>query len=199
MIDHHMKCFLTSEIYPFSIIRRLGGRHGHPALDPDAVGVRAAVISVLWSIVTGHTLCVWCTRIVRWAIRGRHQADIYWPTIMACCLFYRTGRIFRPSSLLLHAKGDYFDNGERFIFFCRAALSAMRKYEHGCAHRACPGLARGPGHGVSCVLRRVDPFWAGTRTVMSIHNLAYQGRFHIAFSNNRVAAGCVEHGWRRIL
>lgn len=25
--------------------------------------------------------------------------------------------------------------------------------------------------------RRADPFWAGIRTVMSIHNLAYQGRF----------------------
>lgn len=69
------------------------------------------------------------------------------------------------------------DDHERFSFFCRAALSLMRRLDkpldivHGndwpCGFAAVELRKR----------RAVDPFFSRTRTLFSIHNLAYQGAF----------------------
>ena len=73
--------------------------------------------------------------------------------------------------------GDYPDNGERFAFFCRAALETMR------AIGFSPDILHGHDWQSALVfayLRHVyagDPFFARTRTLFTIHNLAYQGLF----------------------
>ena len=93
--------------------------------------------------------------------------------------FIERGEYFdRQSTTIAQHKGDYFDNCERFIFFCRAALSAIRHLDMQCARRPRPGLARRswpwpiwPSGGAAIRTGQ------GLRTVMSIHNLAYQGRF----------------------
>ena len=73
--------------------------------------------------------------------------------------------------------GDYPDNGERFGFFCRAALETMRTMGfapdivHGHDWQAALAIA---------YLRHTyagDAFFGRTRTVFTIHNLAYQGLF----------------------
>lgn len=75
------------------------------------------------------------------------------------------------------ATGDYPDNGERFAFFSRAALEAMRALGfspdviHGHDWQAATAFA---------YLRRTlagDPFFARAGTLFTIHNLAYQGLF----------------------
>ena len=75
------------------------------------------------------------------------------------------------------AAGDYPDNGERFAFFSRAALETMRT----------AGFSPDIIHGhdwqsalVFAYLRTTyadDPFFARTRGLFTIHNLAYQGLF----------------------
>ena len=73
--------------------------------------------------------------------------------------------------------GDYPDNAERFAFFSRAALETMKALDfrpdvvHGHDWQAAAAFA---------YLRYVyasDPFFAGTRSLFTIHNLAYQGLF----------------------
>lgn len=69
------------------------------------------------------------------------------------------------------------DDHERFAFFCRAAMSLFKRLGpppdivHGndwpCGFAAAELRAR----------RAYDPFYAGIRTVFSIHNMAYQGAF----------------------
>lgn len=75
------------------------------------------------------------------------------------------------------AAGDYPDNGERFAFFSRAALETMRQTGfrpdviHGHDWQAALAFA---------YLKFVyadDPFFARTRSLFTIHNLAYQGLF----------------------
>jgi len=76
------------------------------------------------------------------------------------------------------AAGDYPDNGERFGFFCRAALETMRE----------TGFSPDIIHGhdwqsalTFAYLRTTyagDAFFARTRTLFTIHNLAYQGLFN---------------------
>ncbi len=72
---------------------------------------------------------------------------------------------------------DYADNAERFVFFCRAALAWLGTWPrppdvvhvHDWQAALAPAfLAAG---------RAVYPELARTRTVSTVHNLAYQGRF----------------------
>jgi starch synthase len=73
--------------------------------------------------------------------------------------------------------GDYPDNGERFAFFARASLESMRALGvspdviHGHDWQAASAFA---------YLKYVhgdDPFFKDTRSLFTVHNLAYQGLF----------------------
>jgi len=75
------------------------------------------------------------------------------------------------------ASGDHPDNAERFGFFCRASLEVCRAFDFA------PDLlhANDWQTGLAAVLLRSqlrdDPFFAATATLMTIHNLGYQGLF----------------------
>jgi starch synthase len=75
------------------------------------------------------------------------------------------------------SKGDYFDNAERFVYFCRMALLLCKRLDF-------------QPHVVHCndwqtalipvylrTIYRGDPFFSGTCSLLTIHNLAYQGIF----------------------
>jgi starch synthase len=70
---------------------------------------------------------------------------------------------------------DYADDGERFLFFCRAALEGVKRlgWKPDIVHcndwhtAIIPYLLK--------TTHRGDPFFAGIAAVLSIHNLAYQG------------------------
>jgi starch synthase len=69
------------------------------------------------------------------------------------------------------------DDHERFAFFCRAALALFKRLG------APPDIVQlndWPGGFAAVELsvrRNIDPYYSRTRTVFSIHNLAYQGAF----------------------
>lgn len=73
--------------------------------------------------------------------------------------------------------GDYPDNAERFVYFCRAALAALPQLDfrpevihlHDWQTALVPVLLRQELAG--------DPFFAATGTLLTIHNLGYQGVF----------------------
>lgn len=73
--------------------------------------------------------------------------------------------------------GEYPDNGERFAFFCRAALRGMKELGfrpdiiHGNDWQSAPAFA------YLKYAVRSDDFFKRTGTVFTIHNLAYQGLF----------------------
>ncbi len=86
----------------------------------------------------------------------------------------------------------YPDDAERFIFFSRAALELAK-------------VLKWPPHIVHCndwhtalvpnwlkTIYKDDPFWARTRTVFTIHNLAYQGVFGFRVLE---VAGLAHHGF----
>ncbi|MCX6560167.1 MAG: glycogen synthase GlgA [Candidatus Aminicenantes bacterium] len=73
--------------------------------------------------------------------------------------------------------GDFPDNGERFAFFSKAVLEALKAlpFEADIIHANDWQTALAAAY-----LRRSgrdDPFFARTKTVFTIHNLAYQGLF----------------------
>jgi starch synthase len=91
---------------------------------------------------------------------------------------------YNRDSLYGTADGDYWDNCERFVFFCRAALEGLARLD-----AARPGIRWQPQviHAndwqtglVPVYLRtlyRDHPLLGGLATVFTIHNLAYQGVF----------------------
>jgi starch synthase len=73
--------------------------------------------------------------------------------------------------------GDYPDNGERFAFFSRAALETMRATDFS------PDVVHGHDWQAALAFAYLkfvyagDPVFARTRSLFTIHNLAYQGLF----------------------
>jgi starch synthase len=91
--------------------------------------------------------------------------------------FVERDEFFDRSYLYGTPRGDYFDNDQRFTLFCNAVLALAEALPfqpdlfHG--HDWQAGLIPALLH----FRRRRDPFWAGTASLFTIHNIAYQGLF----------------------
>ena len=71
----------------------------------------------------------------------------------------------------------YDDDGERFVFFCRATLEMLKKLEWQPDIIHCNDWHTGIIPNWLQTVYKNDPFFANTATVFTIHNLAYQGIF----------------------
>ena len=71
----------------------------------------------------------------------------------------------------------YDDDGERFVFFCRAALEMLKKLDWRPDVIHCNDWHTGIIPNWLETVYKSDPFFADTATVFTIHNLAYQGIF----------------------
>ena len=89
----------------------------------------------------------------------------------------RADRYFDRDGLYGEGGRDYPDNAERFAFFCRAAVEWLRAegeppdvlHVHEWQAALAPAFLRGTAE--------LYPELARLRTVLTLHNLAYQGRF----------------------
>jgi starch synthase len=72
---------------------------------------------------------------------------------------------------------DYGDNAERFAFFCRAALQVMQRIDWPIDIVHCNDWQSGLVPSLMKADSELDPSLRQTPTVMTIHNLAYQGQF----------------------
>ena len=86
----------------------------------------------------------------------------------------------------------YPDDGERFIFTCRAALAAAKALDLKPDVIHCHDWHTGLVPNWLKTIYRDDPFFAGTRSLFTIHNLAYQGIFGW---NILEIAGIAQHGF----
>src|SRR4029453_6962347 len=91
---------------------------------------------------------------------------------------------YNRDSLYGTADGDYWDNCERFVFFCRAALEALARLEApGSGVRWQPQVIHANDWQTGLLpvylrtLYRDHPVVGNLASVFTIHNLAYQGVF----------------------
>ena len=93
--------------------------------------------------------------------------------------FLDNPHLFGRSGLYVHpdTKKDYADNDERFIFFGRGVLEILKKlgWQPDIIHCNDWPTALIPAY--LKTLYKDDPFYRDTRTVFTIHNMAYQGIF----------------------
>ena len=91
--------------------------------------------------------------------------------------FLQHDRYYDRESLYTTPQGDYQDNCERFVFFCRAAVEALRQLDW------TPQVIHANDWQAGLVpvyletLYRDDPKLSRIATLFTIHNLAYQGLF----------------------
>ncbi len=93
--------------------------------------------------------------------------------------FLDNSTLFGRSGLYVHpeTKKDYADNDERFIFFSRGVLEVLKKlgWQPDVIH--CNDWQTGLVPAYLKTLYKDDPFYRETRTVFTVHNMAYQGVF----------------------
>jgi starch synthase len=107
------------------------------------------------------------------------KAEIYQGRLDQDIPVYFIGReeFFDRSHLYGTAKGDYFDNAERFIFFSKAVFLLCQHlgFSPGIIHHHEWQTGLVPAY-LKSVYRR-DPLFSRTATLFTIHNIAYQGLF----------------------
>ncbi|GJQ60386.1 MAG: glycogen synthase GlgA [Candidatus Scalindua sp. AMX11] len=85
--------------------------------------------------------------------------------------FYDRGNLYGDLN------GDYPDNAERFIFFCRSILELCKQLDFQPDIIHCNEWQTGLIPAYIKTLYRKDQFFTNTKTVFTIHNIAYQGIF----------------------
>lgn len=91
--------------------------------------------------------------------------------------FIEKNEYFDRDFLYGTAAGDYPDNGERFGFYSLAVLETIKRLGFAPDVLHCHDWQSAIALAYLRTLRAPDPLFAGTRSLFTIHNLAYQGLF----------------------
>jgi starch synthase len=164
--------FITSEVVPFSKTGGLADVAGALPAALERLGVDVKVISPLYNSVRRHPLeqvpnlvAVPLGRHTAWgAIRrsGRHH-------FLEHDFFYSRGGLYG------NGNGDYGDNPARFVFLMRGALEYLSQIGRP------PDVIHVHDWQTALVPLYLKTLYSdrfpNTKTVLTIHNLAYQGRF----------------------
>jgi starch synthase len=93
--------------------------------------------------------------------------------------FLENTHFYGRSGIYVHpdTKKDYADNDERFIFYCRSVLEVLKRLGWAPDIIHCNDWPTGLVPAYLKTLYKGDPFFKDTRSVFTIHNMAYQGVF----------------------
>ena len=165
---------ISAEAVPYSKTGGLGDVAGALPKALKAVGVDSILITPCYWQTKGEHL--WTTAIddlnVDWR-GGIYRAKAFYSEANGSPTFL----VDAPSYFHRDSIYGYIEDYERFAFFNRAALTLLKRIG------APPDIVHlNDWHcGFAAVeiaaARRWDPYWRNTRTVFSIHNMAYQGGF----------------------
>ena len=173
--------FVTPEAVPFAKTGGLADVAGALPKSLRALGCEIKLVMPYYRMVkdSGLPLQYFSDKIEIPIGYEKLKAEIYQGRLNQDIPVYFIGReeFFDRPHLYGTAKGDYFDNAERFIFFSKAVflfcqhLGLSPDIIH--HHEWQTGLV--PGYLESIYAN--DPFFSRTATVFTIHNIAYQGLF----------------------
>ncbi|MBN2189885.1 MAG: glycogen synthase GlgA [Candidatus Aureabacteria bacterium] len=91
--------------------------------------------------------------------------------------FIKNDSLYMRDGLYGDRAGNYKDNSSRFIFFCRAAIKACELLDFRPDIIHCNDWQTGLIPAYVKVTESENPVFKGTKTLYTIHNLAYQGAF----------------------
>ncbi|UCD15719.1 MAG: glycogen synthase GlgA [Candidatus Omnitrophota bacterium] len=155
--------FCSSEVFPFA---KTGGLADVSGALPLALTKKGCRVKVFMPFYKG--------------IKAAKVFDDYGVTHKGGVDFYfiKNNDYFMRQALYGTRRGDYHDNLERFSFFCKAVLKVLKEIEFS------PDIIHSNDWQASLVniyLRLPPPvsdsFFKHTRSILTIHNFAYQGIF----------------------
>lgn len=165
---------LSAEAVPYSKTGGLGDVAGALPKALRQIGVNSLLITPCYRQTKGEYL--WNLALddlwIDWRGRGYRAKAFYSEANGSPTFLIDAPEVFHRSSIY-----GFTEDYERFAFFCRAALALLKRIG------APPDIVHlNDWHtgfaAVEIAHQRVwDSFWANTRTVFSIHNVAYQGGF----------------------
>ncbi|MDH5405098.1 MAG: glycogen synthase GlgA [Candidatus Aminicenantes bacterium] len=173
--------FASSEVTPFA---KTGGLADVSSSLPSAMASQGHQVQIIMpmyrSVIEGNFKLKLMESSLEIPYRGQLlKAKVYHSKIGANLLIYfiRRDEFFDRSGLYRLPEGDYFDNPDRFIFFSRAVLHVTKLigFQPDIIHCNDWQTSLIPVYLKS--LYNDDPFFRFTRTIFTIHNLAYQGVF----------------------
>jgi starch synthase len=173
--------FTSSEVTPFA---KTGGLADVSASLPAALvslGHHVIVVMPLYrSVMEGSYDLNAFEGALEVPYRGRVLKDkVFYsqPEPNLSIYFIKKNEFFDRSTLYSTPEGDYFDNADRFIYFSRAVLNLAKLigFKPNIIHCNDWQTSLVPSYLKS--LYMYDAFFEGTRTILTIHNLAYQGAF----------------------
>lgn len=102
-------------------------------------------------------------------------SDVQWGNVRV--IFVNNRKYFDREGFYHTAAGEYGDNDERFIFFSRAVLEGCKFLDFRPDIIHCHDWQTGLIPAYLKTVYKLDAFYAHTRSVLTIHNIAYQGHF----------------------
>ncbi|MDX6614749.1 MAG: starch synthase [Blastocatellia bacterium] len=165
---------LSSEAVPFAKAGGLGDVAGALPKALNSEGAEAVLILPLYDLVDRALLREKFIDNLEVEWRGKKPLVSVWRSDSAGAPAYL---IEAPSYFGRPAIYGYRDDHERFAFFCRAALALCKRLGTAPEIIHCNDWPGGFAAVELRARRGFDDYYKHTRTVFSIHNLAYQGTF----------------------
>ncbi len=178
--------FLSSEVVPFS---KTGGLADVAGALPEALAELDCDVTVVTphqgKLLNGQFPSVPMSEAPRFTVQlGGQDYDFSLRTLekplgkVRHLLVENPGFFGRPALYVDPLTGrDYVDNDERFAFFCRGILEWIRQAGMRPDIIHLNDWQTAPAAAFMGLLFSGDPFFTGVRSILTIHNLAYQGMF----------------------
>ncbi|MEM9585901.1 MAG: glycogen synthase GlgA [Planctomycetota bacterium] len=175
--------YLSTEAVPFAKTGGLGDVCGALPTRVARLGHRASLIMPAFQSIYASGLKIEPTDI-SFAIpmedrklMGGRLLESKLPDSDVTVWFIDQPQYFAREGLYGDSRGDYHDNAERFSFFCRAAMQAITRLGWSVDIVHCNDWQSGLVPGLMRADANRHPWVASAASVLTIHNLAYQGNF----------------------
>jgi starch synthase len=173
--------FVSSEVAPFAKTGGLADIAGSLPGELKALGIDISVIMPLYGTIDKKKFKLKNTKKrVKVKIRDYEvTGDIYKADTVnnVTTYFIKNDNYFKRENLYGTPQGDYLDNCERFTFFSRAVIDFLKVFDYKADVIHVNDWQSGL---IPVYLKTVymsDPFYKKMATLMTVHNLAYQGLF----------------------
>ena len=173
-------CQVAAEMVPFAKTGGLADVLGALAPQLNKSNIKATVFLPLYKQVKNNTSNLISTGItVNVKIGDNLVSGTIWKTQIqkTDVYFIQRDEYYQRDYLYGTAEGDYKDNAERFIFFSLAVLEAIKALGLKCDIIHCHDWQSALIPVYLKTVYKQDPHLAGVKTLLTVHNLAYQGVF----------------------
>jgi len=160
--------FCASEVFPFAKTGGLADVCGTLPLALEKLGVNVSVALPRYKCVDPKKFNLKKLNKDVSTTKIGNNIEVY---------FIENEKYFNRDGLYGNAQGDYPDNLDRFLFYCRKTLELIKELSHKTNIIHCHDWQTALIPVYLKTLLKKDPFYKKMKSILTIHNLAFQGLF----------------------